>query len=128
MACLYNPDWIKTPDGAWNLSGSDYFGVVRPQITRDYSWKVFPATGGAEISAGVSVDRIAAFTAVEKILGYDFFIEPEYVASKGCRCGSCEDPTGKWRLWNREDTINLLFDTEGDAIAWVLDSHALASG
>lgn len=124
MSCLYNPDWIKTKDGDWTVSNGPSFGVVRPAITRDYHWNIFSSTDGVSICSGAAPDRIAAFAAVEKQLGYLFFVDEEYKASAGCRCGSCEDPTGNWRVWNRDDTVNLLFASKAEAIAWVLQQHA----
>jgi hypothetical protein len=118
---LYNPEWIldKTIK-KWVLVNEGMVGYVYPQITRDYKWEVFRSTDSVPFVEGIGRDRIAAFAAVEKVIGYKYFVEPEYTMSAGCRCGSCEDPTGKWRVWDRYDTVELLFDCESEAVAWVV--------
>lgn len=119
---LYNPDWRKQGK-TWSLTNGEKLGIVEPQITRDYKWEVFAIEGGPVLECGVSPDRIAAFATVENLLGYQYFIEPEYAMEKGCRCGSCSEPTGKWLVSNRDFTINLLFDSEGEAIVWIMEKH-----
>ena len=53
------------------------------------------------------------------MLNYNFLIDQEMIPSEGCRCGSCSDPTGKWIVSNKEDSIELKFDSEEEAIKWV---------
>lgn len=127
MACLYNADWRKQGD-VWSLTNGVRLGTVRAQVTRDYSWEVFNIEGGPALASGNSPDRIAAQAAVEELLDYRFTVEMEYVASTGCRCGSCVDPTGKWLVSNRADTINLRFDSEAEAVAWIMEQHGTADG
>lgn len=126
MTVLYNPDWQKKQD-RWVLASGEKFAVVRPQITRDYSWQIFEAAGGTLISSGSSPDRIAAFNAVESTLGYRFFVEPEYVMEKGCRCGSCTEPSGRWMVFTRDDSVEEFFASESEAILWVLQHHTEAA-
>ena len=56
-----------------------------------------------------------------------FDIEPEYVLEEGCRCLSCFEPTGRWRVSDIEDKIqDVYFATEKDARDWVrrfMDKH-----
>lgn len=127
MPCLYNPDWRKK-DGTWSLTDGVRLGTVRSLSISVYEWQVVPVEGGAAIASGNAPDRIAAQTAVEELLGYLFTVEPEYEMSTGCRCGSCVDPTGKWLVSNRRDTVNETFDSEGEAIAWIMNQHASGSG
>ena len=123
---LYNPDWIKKT-GEWTLVTSERMASVRPQITRDYSWTVYDVVTGSVLESGSAPDRVAAFAAAESVLGYKWFIEKEYAMEKGCRCGSCTEPTGRWMVYDRADTVQEFFSTEGEAIAWCLDKHATAS-
>lgn len=122
---LYNPKWyLDKTLKKWVLGNGELTGFVFPQDTMDYKWEVYYKTATIELVAqGTAHDRTAASAAVEKQLGYNFFIEPEYAMSKGCKCGCCEDPTGKWLVWNRSDTANLKFDNENEAIAWVESQH-----
>jgi hypothetical protein len=117
---LYNPDWKKRDDG-WHLSNGVCRGVVSPQITRNYHWEVHFLTGSGLWDSGTAPDHISAMNEVEKRLHYKFTVEPEYQLEKGCRCLSCEEPTGKWLVTNREDTISKVFDTEEAAIAWGME-------
>jgi hypothetical protein len=126
MPCLYNPDWRKQGD-TWMLTNGVGLGTVRSISMSNYSWEVLPLEGGSVIASGDAPDRIAAQTAVEEFLGYYFTVEPEYEMSAGCRCGSCVDPTGKWLVSNRSDTVNETFDSEGEAIAWIMNQHASGS-
>ena len=119
---LYNPDWRKQGQ-TWSLTNGEKLGIVDYEDTGDYKWQVYAIEGGPVLESGVSPDLIRARLAVEKILGYEFFIEMEYQMEKGCRCGSCTEPTGKWQVYNRDDTVNLLFDSEGEAIAWIMEQH-----
>lgn len=127
MACLYNADWRKQGD-VWSLTNGVRLGTVRAQVTRDYYWEVFNIEGGPALASGNAPDRIAAQAAVEELLDYHFTVEMEYVASPGCRCGSCVDPTGKWLVYNRADTVNLRFDSEAEAVAWILEQHGTTEG
>jgi hypothetical protein len=126
MTILYNPDWHKRNDSKeWRLVNPGLTGVVYPQVTRDYKWEIYYTSGsGAPYKSGSSPDCIQAFSAVEKEMGYKFFLEKDYVASKGCRCGSCVDETGKWMVYTRDDTVNMLFNSESEAINWILTQHA----
>jgi len=123
MACLYNADWRKQGD-LWSLTNGVRIGSVRAQGTRNYSWEVFNIEGGPVLASGSANDRIYAQAAVEELLDYRFTVEMEYVASPGCLCGSCVDPTGKWLVSNRTDTVNLRFDSEADAVAWIMEQQS----
>ena len=127
MSCLYNADWRKQGN-SWTLTDGVRLGTVRNASISNYTWEVLPIEGGRVIASGDAPDRIAAQTAVEELLGYYFTVEPEYEMSAGCRCGSCVDPTGKWLVSNRRDTVNEKFDSEGEAIAWIMNQHAYGSG
>lgn len=49
-----------------------------------------------------------------------FEIEPEYVLEEGCRCMSCWERTGRWKVVDMEDRLaDVYFDTEESATAWV---------
>lgn len=119
---LYNPDWRKQGK-TWSLTNGQKLGIVESQVTRDYKWEVFAIEGGPVLENSIAPDLPAAQTAVEKLLGYHFFVEMEYQMEKGCKCGSCTEPTGKWLVSNRDDTVDLLFDSEGEAIAWIMEQH-----
>lgn len=119
---LYNPDWRKQGQ-TWSLTNGEKLGIVDYEDTGDYKWQVYAIQGGPVLESGVAPDLIRARLAVEKILGYHFFVEMEYQMEKGCKCGSCTEPTGKWQVYNRDDTVNLLFDSEGEAIAWIMEQH-----
>lgn len=123
MACLYNADWRKQGD-LWSLTNGVRLGSVRAQGTRNYSWEVFNIEGGPVLASGSATNRIYAQAAVEELLDYRFTVEMEYVASSGCLCGSCVDPTGKWLVSNRTDTVNLRFDSEADAVAWIMEQQS----
>lgn len=122
---LYNPEWfLDKKIKKWTLLNSQMIGLVFPQVTRDYKWQVYTLIGSQLVGEGVSPDRVYASAAVEKLMGFHFWIQPQYELVGDCRCGCCDQPTGKWRVWNREDTVDLVFDTEGEAIAWVVNKHA----
>lgn len=91
---LYNPDWIYK-DRSWSLLSAHGLGRVAAQVTRDYCWEVFDIKGGELVDKGTAPDRIAAYAGAEALLGYKYFVEEEYQMPRGCRCGSCQDPTGK---------------------------------
>jgi len=122
MTILYNPDW-KKQGNTWTLTNGILLGIVQSQVTRDYKWEVYAIEGGPVLHSGISSDRIAAMNQVEKLLGYFYFVEMEYEMEKGCRCGSCTEPAGKWLVYNREDTINEKFSSESEAINWILEKH-----
>ena len=113
----YNADWRNIGNGTFQFIEGAQVGIVRPQVTRDYAWEVHEK--GQIIASGVARDRILGMAIIEKLFGYHFEIEPEMELEKGCRCGSCQERTGRWLVWNRDDTINLVFDSEAEAIAWV---------
>lgn len=118
---LYNPEWnLDKTIKKWVLVNQGMVGYVYPQVTKDYKWEVFHSTDSQPFVEGIAKDRGAALYAVEKVLGYKYFVEPEYDMVTGCRCGSCQEQTGKWRVWDRADTDDLLFDSESEAIAWVI--------
>jgi len=123
MACLYNADWRKQGN-LWSLTNGVRLGSVRAQGTRNYSWEVFNLEGGPVLASGSATYRIDAQAAVEELLDYRFTVEMEYVAIPGCLCGSCVDPTGKWLVSNRADTVNLRFDSEADAVAWIMEQQS----
>ena len=89
-----------------NINGFKVINNIFNKITMDYKWEVRKIDSSQIVEEGSSPDRIIASSQVEKRLIYLYFVEPEYEMSKGCRCGCCEDPTGKWKVWNRDDTIN----------------------
>jgi hypothetical protein len=120
---LYNADWRKQGN-LWSLTNGVRLGSVRAQGTRNYSWEVFNLEGGPVLASGSATYRIDAQAAVEELLDYRFTVEMEYVAIPGCLCGSCVDPTGKWLVSNRADTVNLRFDSEADAVAWLMEQQS----
>lgn len=117
-----NPDWVKHKD-SWILADPDYLYQVRPQVTRDYGWYVYDKKTNETVKRGSSTDRIAAMFEIEKIAGYKYFVEAEYEMEKGCRCGSCMEPTGKWSVSTRDDTLYELFDSEEQALEWVKNEN-----
>mgnify|MGYP003346658289 CR=1 FL=1 len=119
---LYNPDW-KKQGHTWSLTNTQLLGIVQSQVTRDYKWEVYSIEGGPLLHSGVSPDLPHAMFQVEKLLDYLYFIEMEYQMEKGCRCGSCTELTGKWLLYTRDDSVNITFDSEGEAIAWIMEKH-----
>lgn len=45
-----------------------------------------------------------------------FEVEPDYELDKGCRCLSCWEPTGKWRVRDMDDEYeDTIFNTEEEA-------------
>lgn len=45
-----------------------------------------------------------------------FSVEPEYELQEGCRCGSCYERTGRWKVCDINDIEeNQYFDTEKEA-------------
>lgn len=120
---LYNPEWTKQGN-TYTLLSTDKVGVIQSQITRDYKYSVNSIQNGELSISGVSPDLYKAQYLVEKEMGYEFFVELEYVMEKGCRCGSCQESTGKWLVFNKDDTVNLKFDSESEAIQWIMDKHA----
>ena len=122
MTIFINPHW-RRQEKKWILNSPNLIGFVYPQDTMDYKWEVRKIDSSQIIEEGSSPDRIIASSQVEKRLNYLYFVEPEYEMNKGCRCGCCEDPTGKWKVWNRDDTINELFDSEEAAIRWLENKH-----
>jgi hypothetical protein len=126
MTVLYNPEWIKKGE-EWVLLSAQHIGRVRPQVTRDYSWSVHDIVTGQQIAGGSAPDRIAAYARAEKVMGYRYLLEKEYAAEPGCRCGSCSEPTGRWIVSNRQDTVEEYFSSEGEAVAWILEQHATIS-
>lgn len=45
-----------------------------------------------------------------------FSVEPEYEWQEGCRCGSCYEPTGRWKVCDINDIEeDQYFDTEKEA-------------
>lgn len=125
MSALYNPEWEKR-GGEWVLASAQYIGKVAAQITRDYSWAVFGIADGRQVAGGTTPDRIAAYAAAEAVMGYAYLLDPEYEIDAGCRCGSCTSPTGRWIVSNRADTVEEHFNSEGEAIAWILEQHGTA--
>jgi hypothetical protein len=122
MTILYNPDW-KKQGNTWSLTNTQLLGIIQSQVTRDYKWEVYGIEGGPVLHSGISPDLVAAFNQVEKLLGYFYFIEMEYEMEKGCRCGSCTEATGKWVVYNRDDTVNEKFDSESEAIVWIMEKY-----
>lgn len=120
---LYNPEWTKQGN-TYTLLSTDKVGVVQSQVTRDFKYSVNSIQNGELSISGVSPELYKAKYLVEKEMGYEFFIEMEYEMEKRCRCGSCTEPTGKWLLYNKDDTINLKFDSESEAIEWVMIKHS----
>ena len=123
---LYNPEWTKQGN-TYSLLSTDKVGVVQMREMRYntcwYTYSVNSIQNGESYISGVSPGLYTAEYLVEKEMGYEFFVEMEYVMEKGCKCGSCTEPTGKWLVYNKDDTVNLLFDSEGEAIAWIIEQY-----
>ncbi len=125
MSTLFNPEWAKR-NGEWVLASAQHIGKVAVQIARDYSWAVFGIADGGQVAGGTVSDYIEAFAAAEAVMGYKYLLDPEYEMDAGCRCGSCTSPTGRWIVSNRADTVEEYFNSEGEAVAWILEQHGSA--
>lgn len=121
MKSLYNPNWNKK-NSQWVLENDVQIGTISELLLNDneYVWKIVDKETNKIFKSDFSVNSLyEAKLIVQKLMNYNFFVEPEYSMSIGCKCGSCSDPTGKWLVSNSEDSINLLFDSEEEAIKWV---------
>lgn len=110
----YNPEW-RRQGNVHTLISDGLIGIVR---VPECEWEVNPIERGTVMS-GKTDDLIAAKAAVEKIMGYKFFLEEDYKTEPGCKCGSCSMFTGKWRVTSRDDIVDMLFDSEAAALEWI---------
>jgi hypothetical protein len=115
---LYNPDWTKQGN-TYTLLSSDKVGIIQKIDAQYFKYSVNFIQNGDLCIDDLASTLNAAKYFVEKEMGYEFFVELEYVMEKGCRCGSCMESTGKWLVFNKDDTIDLKFDSENEAIQWI---------
>ena len=60
---------INGYDGCYILYSGSIAGLVKPEITRNYSWSVYALTGGFVYEYGHAPDHISAMQQAEKALG-----------------------------------------------------------
>lgn len=114
----YNPEWRKQGN-VFTLHDGDVIGIVR---LPDNSYEIVSVEGQIILS-GIADEIVKAKTIVENRMGYHFFLEEDCEMDVGCKCGSCTHYTGKWQVYNRQDTIDMLFDSEAAAIEWIEKSE-----
>lgn len=124
MKVLYNPWWNKK-DKIYFLLSETMKGIIEKDKNQKFTWKIVNLNDNSLVLSSKEPNPSLWHSKyeVEKNMGYKFTIEEDYEMEKGCKCGSCTEKTGKWNLSDKEDIINLQFNSEEEAIKWIEENY-----